>query len=130
MMVPIALWDGGSDADVLAWARADCEDWTYEPDEEEAALMRELERMEDGDFEGIDDEVPTEVPLVPGEEDEENNLDVDAEAAEPPNADDDEVDFEPSQPTPMDVEEVPIAAKLDFASPHFTPSRNASSGSK
>jgi|TARA_B100001142_G_scaffold38091_1_gene33318 hypothetical protein len=63
VMVPIALWDGGSDADVLAWARADCEDWTYEPDEEEAALMRELERMEDGDFEGID-EVPTEVPLV------------------------------------------------------------------
>ena len=82
--------------------------------------MRELERMEDGDFEGID-EVPTEVPLVPGEEDEENNLDVEAEAAEPPNADDDEVDFEPSQTTPMDVEEVPIAAKLDFSSPHFDP---------
>ena len=122
-MVPIALRDGGSDADVLAWARADCKDWTYEPDEEEAALMRELERMEDGDFEGIDDEVPTEVPLVPGEEDEENNLDaeMDADAAEPPNADDDEVDFEPSQTTPMDVEEVPIAAKLDFASPHFDP---------
>ena len=123
VMVPIALRDGGSDADVLAWARADCKDWTYEPDEEEAALMRELERMEDGDFEGIDDEVPTEVPLVPGEEDEENNLDaeMDADAAEPPNADDDEVDFEPSQTTPMDTEEVPIAAKLDFASPHFDP---------
>ena len=42
VMVPIALRDGGSDADVLAWARADCKDWTYEPDEEEAALMREL----------------------------------------------------------------------------------------
>ena len=83
--------------------------------------MRELERMEDGDFEGMD-EVPTEVPLVPGEEDEENNLDaeMDADAAEPPNADDDEVDFEPSQTTPMDVE-VPIEAKLDFSSPHFDP---------
>ena len=41
VMVPVALRDGGSDADVLAWARADCKDWTYEPDEEEAALMRE-----------------------------------------------------------------------------------------
>ena len=123
VMVPVALRDGGSDADVLAWARADCKDWTYEPDEEEAALMRELERMEDGDFEGIDDEVPTEAPLVPGEEDEENNLDaeMDADAAEPPNADDDEVDFEPSQTTPMETEEVPIEAKLDFTSPHFDP---------
>ena len=122
VMVPIALRDGGDDAAVLEWAMADCKDWEYEPDEEEAAMMRELERMENEDFDPLADgeEIPAEVPLVPGENEEDYaNLD-DVDDEDDTAVDEDDVDFEPSQ-TETRTEEVPMSAKLDFHSKHFDP---------
>ncbi len=117
VMVPIALRDGGDDAAVLEWAMAECKDWEYEPDEEEAAMMRELERMENEDFDPLADgeEIPAEVPLVPGENEEDHaNLDGDDDDAA---VDEDEVDFEPSQ----EEADIPMSARLDFHSKHFDP---------
>ena len=116
VMVPIALRDG-DDAAVLEWAMAECKDWEYEPDEEEAAMMRELERMENEDFDPLADgeEIPAEVPLVPGENEEDYaNLDGDDDNAA---VDEDEVDFEPSQ----EEADIPMSARLDFHSKHFNP---------
>ena len=117
VMVPIALRDGGDDAAVLEWAMAECKDWEYEPDEEEAAMMRELERMENEDFDPLADgeEIPAEVPLVPGENEEDYaNLDGDDDNAA---VNEDEVDFEPSQ----EEADIPMSARLDFHSKHFNP---------
>ena len=117
VMVPIALRDGGDDAAVLEWAMAECKDWEYKPDEEEAAMMRELERMENEDFDPLADgeEIPAEVPLVPGENEEDYaNLDGDDDDAA---VDEDEVDFEPSQ----EEADIPMSARLDFHSKHFNP---------